>query len=489
MKKTDFLNVVFIVTIFAATVFLSDGCSKSETGNNANAVSGKNNYFASVDGSGMSAGLFNYEFLRFKKLYEKYGGAKFDNYASIMQLKSQVMDIEIAQQMFLNEAKKRGITVPDSEVESRIVPEMETVIGPADNMEGNKTPEDRMKRLRAKLAKEGVTFEDFKQAIRRDLIQQKTVAAIAGDQLAAEKQKAMAKAAEVIAKLKSGAPFDKMAAQYSEDEASRARGGFLGRLKKGMLPETFETPVLNLSPGAFTEQPVETAGGYHVVQLIDKDAEGGYSVRHIFIRVKSQNEIAGDWAKKEREYGKHVIAVMDKELNAYRYLYGGVFSSEPGKPGFDRAAALYKEAAKAAPANPYLYLELGRIYEMKNAKAELSQTRGAKAATGPNGGQTPKNSFMKDALGYYEKAEKVAESKKLADPLLLISLANVQNKLGDAKAAESNYISALNLSAGKEQYLNTIKNGLSGFNSDTAKSALKKTDALLASIKTPGARK
>jgi hypothetical protein len=69
---------------------------------------------------------------------------------------------------------------------------------------------------------------------------------------------------------------------------------------------------------------------------------------------------------------------------------------------------------------------------------------------------------------------------------LLISLAKTQKKLGNKSAAEGNYIRALDLSAGKEQYLKTIKDGLAGYDSDPAKIAMKKTNELLAKTAAAG---
>lgn len=77
-------------------------------------------------------------------------------------------------------------------------------------------------------------------------------------------------AKDIIAKLKKDpGSFGKLAAEKSKDPGSKARGGDLGWFDtKGMVPE-FGAAVAKLDKGAFTQEPVKTQFGYHVIILDD----------------------------------------------------------------------------------------------------------------------------------------------------------------------------------------------------------------------------
>jgi peptidyl-prolyl cis-trans isomerase C len=79
-----------------------------------------------------------------------------------------------------------------------------------------------------------------------------------------------AEAQDIIAKLKkSPASFDKLAMEKSMDTGSKARGGDLGWFDvSGMVPE-FGAAVAALEKGKFTQAPVKTRYGYHVILLED----------------------------------------------------------------------------------------------------------------------------------------------------------------------------------------------------------------------------
>jgi peptidyl-prolyl cis-trans isomerase C len=76
-----------------------------------------------------------------------------------------------------------------------------------------------------------------------------------------------AEAEKVIAELKAGADFATLAKKYSTDPAG-AQGGDLGFFKKDdMLPE-FSAAAFALKPGDYTQTPVQTRYGWHVIQSV-----------------------------------------------------------------------------------------------------------------------------------------------------------------------------------------------------------------------------
>lgn len=76
------------------------------------------------------------------------------------------------------------------------------------------------------------------------------------------------KAKEVIAKLDDGGDFAELAKKYSTGPTS-SRGGDLGWFQPDQMVEAFADAVRKLEPGKYTEKPVKTRFGWHVVKLED----------------------------------------------------------------------------------------------------------------------------------------------------------------------------------------------------------------------------
>ncbi len=79
-----------------------------------------------------------------------------------------------------------------------------------------------------------------------------------------------AEAKDIIAKLnKNPKAFAALAEEKSKDTASKGNGGELGWFDpRGMIPE-FGAAVAKLTKGKFTQEPVKTQFGYHVILLED----------------------------------------------------------------------------------------------------------------------------------------------------------------------------------------------------------------------------
>lgn len=83
-----------------------------------------------------------------------------------------------------------------------------------------------------------------------------------------------AEAKDIIAKLKSNPKaFEALAKDKSKDPGSKANGGDLGWFDpRGMVPE-FGDAVAKLQKGKFTDAPVKSQFGYHVILLEDSRAK------------------------------------------------------------------------------------------------------------------------------------------------------------------------------------------------------------------------
>ncbi len=79
---------------------------------------------------------------------------------------------------------------------------------------------------------------------------------------------AKGRAGQALVQLKEGVPFDRVAADFSEDPNFEV-GGVLGTFKTGELAKDLENSIVKLAPGEWT-QALPTAGGLHVVRLIKR---------------------------------------------------------------------------------------------------------------------------------------------------------------------------------------------------------------------------
>ena len=83
----------------------------------------------------------------------------------------------------------------------------------------------------------------------------------------------MSKALEAIEKIKSGVKFSEVAANYSEDKARQ--GGDLGWMTRGSMVGPFQEaafalPVSTIDKPIYTDPPVKTKFGYHVIMIEGK---------------------------------------------------------------------------------------------------------------------------------------------------------------------------------------------------------------------------
>jgi peptidyl-prolyl cis-trans isomerase D len=87
-----------------------------------------------------------------------------------------------------------------------------------------------------------------------------------GDEAAEET--AREKAAELLAQIRAGADFAKVAAEHSEDPGSAANGGDLGWVERGVMVEAFEQAGFALAKGEVSDV-VRTDFGFHIIEVTD----------------------------------------------------------------------------------------------------------------------------------------------------------------------------------------------------------------------------
>ncbi len=85
-------------------------------------------------------------------------------------------------------------------------------------------------------------------------------------------EQAQARADSLRTMILDGADFAAVAAAYSDDEDSSARGGDLGWFSPGDLDPRFESAIRALEPGEVTDV-IEGDGGYYVLQLVEYEEQ------------------------------------------------------------------------------------------------------------------------------------------------------------------------------------------------------------------------
>jgi parvulin-like peptidyl-prolyl isomerase len=89
---------------------------------------------------------------------------------------------------------------------------------------------------------------------------------------AADKEKARAKAEDLLKRIQKGEDFAKLASENSDDPGSKIRGGDLPPFTHGQMVPAFDKAAFALTKLNELSPVVESPFGYHVIQLVGKEA-------------------------------------------------------------------------------------------------------------------------------------------------------------------------------------------------------------------------
>lgn len=165
------------------------------------------------------------------------------------ELRAAVRDELIARELFVQEAEKKGLA-RNAEVQRQLDNARQEILIRAlirDHLKANPITDAELKSEYDKVAKSG---GDKEYKARHVLV---------------EKEE---DAKKVIEQLKKGAKFEDLAKQ-SKDTGSAAKGGDLDWNGAGTFVKPFSDAMVKLEKGKFTETPVQTQFGWHVIRLDD----------------------------------------------------------------------------------------------------------------------------------------------------------------------------------------------------------------------------
>ena len=79
------------------------------------------------------------------------------------------------------------------------------------------------------------------------------------------------KAEDLIKQLDDGADFAKLAKEHSDDTGSASDGGLIDYFNKDdNMDEAFLNASIDLEEGKYTEEPVKSSFGYHIILKVDQ---------------------------------------------------------------------------------------------------------------------------------------------------------------------------------------------------------------------------
>ena len=114
-------------------------------------------------------------------------------------------------------------------------------------------------------------------------------------------KKALAKATDLAKQAKTAKDFGALAKANSDDLGSKAQGGDLGWIEKGVTDPAFETALFGMNKGDVSE-PVLSSEGYHIISMRDVRAEHARPLEEV------KGEIAKQLQEAERDRGYNDIA-------------------------------------------------------------------------------------------------------------------------------------------------------------------------------------
>ena len=133
---------------------------------------------------------------------------------------------------------------------------------------------------------------------------------------------------ECYEKLKNGADFADLAAEYSDDKNTASRGGDLSWIRSGVIPDDLEMKIFSLKDSGDYTEPLPANYGFHIFRLLGKqplepfevlkpelerklamDARGRQNEKLLVERIKNENNL-----RLYRENVQPIIDILDESV-------------------------------------------------------------------------------------------------------------------------------------------------------------------------------
>jgi peptidyl-prolyl cis-trans isomerase D len=152
--------------------------------------------------------------------------------------------------------------------------------------------------------------------------------------------KARAKIADAIRRIRAGQDFGKVAQELSEDPGTAARGGELGLVGRGEMVPQFEQALFALKKGEVSAEPVRSPFGFHAIRALDIQESRRKPLKEVAaqIRTKLTGEAAERAAKAKAEEIRPALQVAKDFMAEARKLGLQPVETTMARP--DRVAGL-----------------------------------------------------------------------------------------------------------------------------------------------------
>jgi foldase protein PrsA len=314
-----FLKQGLAIVLVAAAAITIVGCSKSSTADKVQVPEGVS---AIVNGNSIKTIEVDRRVEQLVSNNPEIMATK-NKDEELRKLREDALEQLIGMELTLEEAKKQGISISDSEYDAQL----------KDLMKKNGIKDEAA--LEKVLKGKKVTYQDFK----KDFIERATIKKLAekltkdvkvSDKEAEDYYKKnkqqfnisdsvevqhilvqkIEDANKVIKELKAGADFGALAKKYSIDPGSKDNGGKYPMTPVSNYVTEFGQASLDLAPGKFTEKPVKTDYGYHIIKLLAKEKGHQKTFKDVKEEIKKnlieqkKNDFLNNWLKKARDNSK-----------------------------------------------------------------------------------------------------------------------------------------------------------------------------------------
>ncbi len=132
--------------------------------------------------------------------------------------------------------------------------------------------------------------------VRHILIKPETTSDMSTEEKADAEEKARQEALDLIKQLDEGANFEELAKEYSDDTGSASDGGLIDYFNKDSnMDEAFLEASIDLETGKYTEEPVKSTYGYHIILKTDqKEKESLEDARDTILDTLMEEKLNND---------------------------------------------------------------------------------------------------------------------------------------------------------------------------------------------------
>jgi peptidyl-prolyl cis-trans isomerase D len=165
------------------------------------------------------------------------------------------------------------------------------------------------------------------------------------------------KAEDVLNQAKHGANFEDLAKKYSEDDATKVKGGDLGWIVEGQTVPEFQQAAFSLPKGAISDL-VKTQYGFHIIKVLDHENAHTKSFEEVRDSIlqpmldeqvnQEANNISDEMAAAVRQSDRQSLDDLAKKFNLQVGDIPPVAATEPVGPLGD-APALHRALSEMNP--------------------------------------------------------------------------------------------------------------------------------------------